>query len=66
MQNNNFDKNPQNLYSLHGSLVERQFSIGGARIQAQAISLYLNMGSLFAENAPKLLKKIRQNMNVSK
>jgi hypothetical protein len=33
-------------------------------VQAQANALYLNLGSHFAENAPKRLKKIRQNMNV--
>jgi hypothetical protein len=47
-------------------IVERQPPVrgGGTRIQAQGNPLYLNLGSLFAENAPKLLKKIRQNMNV--
>ncbi len=37
------------LYSLHSSLVERQLPIRGARAQAQANPLYLNLDSLFHE-----------------
>ncbi len=60
----NIDKIRLNVYSVHGSLVERQLPTGGVRVQAQGNPLYLNLGSLFEENAPKLLQKIRQNMNV--
>ena len=33
-------------YSFRGSMVERPHTTGGARVQSQAISLYLNLGSL--------------------
>ncbi len=37
----------QNMYSLHGSVVERQLSIPGvACVQAQANAIYLNLGFL--------------------
>jgi hypothetical protein len=44
-----FQKEPKSkdLYSLHGSLVEHQLSIRGARVKAHANSLYLNLGSLY-------------------
>ncbi len=35
------------MYGIHGSVVERQLSIrGGARVQAQANSIYWNLGIL--------------------
>jgi hypothetical protein len=37
----------KDLYSLHSSLSEHQLLSGGARVQAHANPLYLNLGSLY-------------------
>ncbi len=37
----------QIVYSIHSSLVERQLSIRGARVQTQATTIYLNLGFLY-------------------
>ena len=34
----------QNMYSIHSSLVEHEVSIRGARVQAEAKSIYLKLG----------------------
>jgi hypothetical protein len=61
----NIDKIRLNLYSVHGSLVERQLPIWRCACSSPGKSIIFKLGlSLFAENAPKLLQKIRQNMNV--
>ncbi len=43
-----------NIYSFHGSLVERPYSTRGERVQSQANTLYLNLGSLHHHHKMKL------------
>ncbi len=61
MRQKNIYKIQLNLYCVLGSLVERQHHVC---VQIQGNPIFLNLVSLFAENASKLLEKIRQNMNV--
>ncbi len=56
----NIDKIRLSSYSVHGSLVECQLPISGCVGSSPANALYLNFSS-HSVNAPKRLKKIRQN-----
>ncbi len=47
----------QNLYCVHGSLVERQPPVRGCASSSPGKSIIFKLGSLFAENAPNYWKK---------